>query len=284
VFDRLYTNMVRAGEAGGVQDEILNRLASFLEKSEAIKSRVKGALAYPIAIILVAIGVLVLLFALVIPRFREIFLQQFRSADQMPGITQFVMNVGEHCKTWWFAWLGGALLGLTIHLLLVQRIDGYRKRRDALWLRVPLFGNLIRKTLVARFARTFGTLIQSGVPHLDALEIVRGAVQNRTLSDAVGRIHGSIREGAGIAVPMGESGIFDDVVVNMVDVGEQTGELDRMLAKIADRYEVDVDRTVETTFKVIEPILLVLMAGVVGVIALALFLPLLKLMNKIGGG
>ena len=147
-------------------------------------------------------------------------------------------------------------------------------------LHVPLFGGLVHKSLVARFARTFGTLIQSGVPHLDALDILNASTNNMHMKAAVGDVQVSIREGAGFAVPMGESGMFDDIVINMVDVGEQTGELDNMLTKIADRYETEVDQTVETTFKLIEPILLVLMAVIVGFIVFALFMPLLTMMQQ----
>jgi len=145
---------------------------------------------------------------------------------------------------------------------------------------VPLFGKLVHKSLVGRFARTFGTLIQSGVPHLEALDILSASTSNVHMRSAVGMVQASIREGAGFAVPMGESHMFDDIVVNMVDVGEQTGELDRMLAKVADRYEAEVDRTVDTTFKLIEPILLVIMAVAVGFIVFALFMPLITMMQQ----
>ena len=146
--------------------------------------------------------------------------------------------------------------------------------------KMPLFGGLVHKSLVARFARTFGTLIQSGVPHLDALDILNASTNNVHMKSAVSDVQASIREGAGFAVPMGESGMFDDIVINMVDVGEQTGELDGMLTKIADRYETEVDQTVETTFKLIEPILLVAMAVIVGFIVFALFMPLLTMMQQ----
>ncbi len=281
VFDRLYTNMIRAGEAGGIQDQILLRLASFLESAQALKSRVVGALAYPVAILCVAAGVLVLVFLFVIPRFKDIFVQQFGSIEELPAITQFVINLGEHIGSWWWAYAAGIGLLIALHRLLLVRAPRYRLGRDRLLLRIPLFGTLVRKALVARFAATFGTLIQSGVPHLEALDIVRGSVGNVALGGAVTRIRSSISEGAGIAVPMGESGIFDDVVVNMVDVGEQTGELDNMLQKIARRYETEVGRTVDTVFKIIDPILLVFMAVVVGLIVFALFAPLLKLMQSI---
>lgn len=280
-FDRLYTNMVLAGERGGVQEEILNRLASFMEKSEAIKGRVKGALAYPISVLVVAALVLTLVFIFVIPKFKEIFRQQFKSDDQLPAVTRFVINLGEHIAAWWWAYAIGIAGVIVLHGVLVRGVAGYRRLVDKSKLKMPVLGNLVGKSLVARFTRTFGTLIQSGVPHLEALEIVEGALPNVHMASAVRSIHSSIREGAGIAVPMGQSGMFDDIVVNMVDVGEQTGELDRMLAKVSDRYEIEVDRAVTMTFKVIEPVLLVVLALIVGVIVLALLLPLVKLMESI---
>jgi type IV pilus assembly protein PilC len=278
VFDALYTNMVRAGEAGGVQEEILNRLSGFLTTSESIKARVKGALAYPVAILTVAILVLLLVFAFVIPKFKSVF--ESTGKGSMHWTTQLVIDIGEHLKVWWWSYLLGILLLLALHRLLMAKVPGYRSFMHKRALQVPLFGKLVHKSLVARFARTFGTLIQSGVPHLDALDILSASTANVHMKGAVVMVQGSIREGAGFAVPMGESGMFDDIVVNMVDVGEQTGELDRMLAKIADRYETEVDRSIETTFKLIEPILLVVLAVVVGFIVFALFMPLLTMMQQ----
>ncbi|MCU0866478.1 MAG: type II secretion system F family protein, partial [Planctomycetes bacterium] len=214
VFDPLYTNMVRAGEAGGVQEEILNRLSGFLTQSESIKSRVKGALAYPVAILVVAILVLLLVFAFVIPKFKQVF--ESTGKGTMHWTTQVVIDLGEHLKVWWWAYLVGALLVLLLHRLLLAKVAGYRSVMHRLALRMPLFGKLVHKSLVARFARTFGTLIQSGVPHLDALDILQASTNNVHMRSAVGMVQGSIREGAGFAVPMGESGMFDDIVVNMV--------------------------------------------------------------------
>lgn len=283
VFDALYTNMVRAGEAGGVQEEILLRLSGFLEKSEVIKSRIKGALAYPAAIVGVATLVLTLVFVFVIPKFKEIFTGMLGASgmDKLHWTTKAVIAFGEHMQHAWF-WYLGVLLGLyALHRVLLAKALPYKKVVHLVALRMPVFGRLVNKGLVARFARTFGTLIQSGVPHLEALDIIEASVANVHMQHAVHEVHVSIREGAGIATPMGESGIFDDIVVNMVDVGEQTGELDRMLVKIADRYEIEVDRTVDTTFRMIEPILLVVMAVVVGFIVFALFTPLLTLMQNL---
>ncbi|MBL8752167.1 MAG: type II secretion system F family protein [Planctomycetes bacterium] len=280
VFDPLYTNMVRAGEAGGVQEEILNRLASFLTTSEAIKARVKGALAYPAVITAVAVAVLLLVFTFVIPKFRQVF--ESIGKDKMHWTTQLVIDIGEHLKVWWWTYLLAALVVVVLHKVLMVKVAGYRALVHRVALRMPLFGRLTHKSLVARFARTFGTLIQSGVPHLDALDILQASTANVHMRAAVGDVQSSIKEGAGFAVPMGESGMFDDIVVNMVDVGEQTGELDRMLTKIADRYEIEVDRTIETTFKMIEPILLVFLAVAVGFIVFALFMPLLQMMQTMG--
>lgn len=278
VFDPLYTNMVRAGEAGGVQEEILNRLSSFLVQSESIKSRVKGALAYPVAILVVAVLVLLLVFAFVIPKFRQVFATL--GEGNLHWTTEWVMGIGDHLKFWWWIYVVAALGLLALHRLLMAKIMGYRSVMHRAALHMPLFGGLVHKSLVARFARTFGTLIQSGVPHLDALDILDASTHNVHMKSAVGDVQSSIREGAGFAVPMGESGMFDDIVINMVDVGEQTGELDGMLTKIADRYETEVDQTVETTFKLIEPIMLVIMAVIVGFIVFALFMPLLTMMQQ----
>ena len=278
VFDPLYTNMVRAGEAGGVQEEILNRLSSFLVQSESIKSRVKGALAYPVAILVVAILVLLLVFAFVIPKFRQVFATL--GEGNLHWTTEWVMGIGDHMKFWWWIYLLGVVLLMIVHRLLMGKVAGYRSVMHRAALHMPLFGGLVHKSLVARFARTFGTLIQSGVPHLDALDILNASTNNVHMKSAVGDVQSSIREGAGFAVPMGESGMFDDIVINMVDVGEQTGELDGMLTKIADRYETEVDQTIETTFKLIEPILLVVMAVAVGFIVFALFMPLLTMMQQ----
>ncbi len=278
VFDALYTNMIRAGEAGGAQEEILNRLSSFLEQSETIKSRVKGAMAYPIAILSVASLVLLLVFAFVIPKFIPVF-ESMGGKDSMHWTTRLLIDMADHLKVWWWSYLLAVALLIGLHRLLLAKVDGYRSFIHRFSLKVPVFGTLVHKSLVARFARTFGTLIQSGVPHLEALDILRDSTRNVHMKAAVADVQGSIREGAGFAVPMGESGMFDDIVVNMVDVGEQTGELDRMLNKVADRYETEVDRTIETAFKVIEPILLVVMAVVVGFIVFALFMPLLTMMQ-----
>ncbi|MEO0480226.1 MAG: type II secretion system F family protein [Planctomycetota bacterium] len=281
VYDELYASMIRAGEASGAQEEILNRLAGFMEKAEEVKARVKGALAYPVAVMVVAALVLSLVFIFVVPSFRDIFVQQFGTIDAMPPSTRLIINAGEHLKVYWWLYLG-AILGLIIlHRVLNERVFGYRRFCDGVVLKLPIFGKLIHKSLVARFSRTFGTLVQSGVPHLAALDIIGTSISNVRMSEAVDRIHSSIREGAGIAAPMAESEMFDDLVVNMVEVGEQTGELDRMLHKVSDRYEVEVDRRIDITIQSIEIVLIVVLAVVVGFIVFALLAPLLTLMDRL---
>jgi len=279
VFDRLYVNMVRAGEAGGMLGTILERLAEFSRKSENIKSQVKSALSYPVFVLLAAGSVLGFVMVIVVPKFETIF-QSFNR--ELPAPTQFLMGVSRSLAGYWYLWLAVPVL-LVMAFRAALRNDGFAWKMDALKLRLPVAGDLIRKTIVARFARTLGTLLQSGVPILEALTIVKAAIPNRVLEDAVGSVHDSIREGETIAQPLGESGVFDDMVVNMIDVGEETGQLDAMLLRIADTFENEVDTAVSTLFKVIEPALLLIMAVLVGFIVVSLFLPIIGIMDSLQG-
>ncbi|MDA1263524.1 MAG: type II secretion system F family protein [Planctomycetota bacterium] len=279
VFDDLYASMVRAGEAGGVLDRILNRLATFREKAAEIKSKVIGAMIYPIIVVLVAVGVVSGVVVFVIPKFQEIF-DSFNI--ELPQITKVLLDGSDFAITYWYLVFGLPVLLVVLHMILMVRAQPYRKATHAFLLKVPVLGGVLRRSMVAHFARTFGTLIQSGVPHLDALEIVRDATANEVLIEGVEQIRRTVREGEGIARPMGESGIFDDLVTNMVDVGEETGELDNMLLKVADAYEKSVDRKIDALFKLLEPLIIVFMAGFVGFIVVALFLPLMEIMNSIG--
>ncbi|HHI68998.1 MAG TPA: type II secretion system F family protein, partial [Planctomycetes bacterium] len=281
VFDLLYTNMVRAGEIGGVQDVILLRLAEFMARIQDIRSRVKGALFYPVVVMVLAFAVITVLLIFVIPTFAKIFA---RERMELPWITQAMMSASDEVKKW--GWLVILAVGAVylIHRILLARSEGYRLRRDRFLLKLPLLGDLQRKSLLARFARTFGTLIQSGVPHLEALEIVKGSLGNKEIQRAVEAIRASIREGEGLARPMQGSPVFDEIVVNMVDVGEETGELDRMLLKIADRYEKEVDQKIYVVFKVIEPVTIVFLAVIVGLIMLSLLLPMVQLVQRLGKG
>ena len=278
-FDSLYSSMVRAGEIGGVLDRILTRLATFREKAAAIRSKVVGAMIYPIVLSAVATSVVSFVIVWVIPKFEEIF-ESF--SITLPTVTQILLDVSTFAVTYWYLVFGLPIVLLILHLSLMRRRRGYRYRIHAIVLKLPAVGPVVRKSITATFARTFGTLIQAGVPHLDALAIVRDATANEVLLDGVEAIRRTVREGEGIARPMGETGIFDDMVVNMVDVGEQTGELDNMLLKVADAYENAVDRQIDSMFKLLEPALLIVMAGFVGFIVVALFMPLMEIMSSMG--
>ena len=278
-FDPLYASMVRAGEAGGVLDRILNRLAAFREKAAEMRAKVVGAMIYPLVVVTVAAIVVGAVILFVIPRFEEIF----RTFDiELPEVTRILLDSSSFAARRWYVVFGIPAGLAMIHTLLLRRSQPYRYRVHALLLRLPAIGSLINRAMVAGFSRTFGTLIQAGVPHLEALAIVRDATANEVLIEGVESIRRTVREGEGIARPMGETGIFDDLVTNMVDVGEETGELDNMLLKVADAYEKAVDRRIEAMFKLLEPALLILMAIFVGFIVIALFLPLMEIMNSIG--
>lgn len=279
VFDELYTSMVRAGEAGGVLDTILNRLANFREKAAEIRATVKGAMIYPTVILVVAIAVMSAVIVFVIPRFQEIF-DSFNV--DLPRVTQVLLDISDFAVGYWYLVFGLPVLMFIGHFVLMGRPGGYRYFVHKTSLKLPVAGAVIRNSLVAGFSRTFGTLIQAGVPHLDALEIVRDSTGNDVLREGIEDVRRTVREGEGLARPMGATGLFDDLVVNMVDVGEETGELDRMLVKVADAYEKEVDRKIEAMFKLLEPMMLILIAAIVGFIVVALFMPLLGIMSQLG--
>ena len=279
VFDKLYSSMVRAGEAGGVLDRVLIRQAAFLENAAAVRAKVAGATIYPAVIVFVAVCVVSAVIVWVIPKFEEIF-QSFNI--KLPGITQLLLDTSAFTVSYWYVVFGVPIALIVLHAFLMRTRRGYRYAVHSLLLRLPLIGSVISRSLIAAVARTFGTLIQAGVPHLDALSIVRDATANEVLAEGVEDIRRTVREGEGIARPMGETGLFDDLVTNMVEVGEATGELDRMLLRVADAYEAQVDRRINAMFKLIEPALLIVVAGFVGVIVVALFLPLREIMSQVG--
>lgn len=278
-FDPLYASMVRAGEAGGILDRVLERLATFREKAATIRAKIKQAMLYPSALILFAIAAVVVVVIFVIPRFREIF--DSYGVD-LPRPTQILLALSDAGSKYWFLVIGIPPLILLGHSVAVRRSRGYRRWWHGVQLKIPLIGGILKRTITASFARTFGTLVQAGVPHLDALGICRDTSPNEVLTDAVEDIRRTVREGEGIARPMGETGLFDDIVTNMVDVGEETGELDTMLLRIADAYEVQVDRRLDTFFRVLEPIILIFMAVVIGALLFAMILPMTEMMKTIG--
>ncbi len=278
IFNALYVNMIKAGEAGGVLDTILSRLADFREKSQMLRSKVIGALIYPTAVVTIAGGILVVIMIVVIPKFEKMFADM--NLGSMPAPTLVLLGMANMMKNYWFL-LPGVPIGLFVIYKLLSMNPAGRYMIDTIKLNVPVFGQIISKGSISRFCRTLGTLIQSGVPILEALNIIKGATGNAVLTKAIVDVHNSIREGDTIAEPLRHQRIFDDIVVNMVDVGEETGELDTMLIKIADNYDNDVDALVGGMMSLLEPFLIVGMGLTVGFIVVALFLPLIKLIEGI---
>ena len=285
-FDGLYVNMVRAGEAGGVLDVILSRLASFKEKSEKLRRRVKGAAMYPIAVLVVILAILLFIMTSVVPKFKEVFAGLPGGEKGLPGITQFMMDLSNWLVSYWWAFVLLMFFLFSGVPRLIGLTPGGRYFKDKIKLQAPIAGPLYRKILVARFTRTFGTLISSGVPILEALDIVKGAAGNAVRERIIGDVHDAIREGESIAEPLGNQSvaIFDDLVINMIDVGEKTGELDKMLIKVADNFDEEVDVAVGSLTSLLEPLLIVVMGGAVFCIVLALFLPLLRIIDTLTGG
>ena len=277
-FDKLYVNMVKAGEAGGVLDVILQRLAGFMERMEALKRKIIGASIYPAVVITIAVAVVLAIMTFIVPKFQEVFKQV---KVPMPGLTLMLMGISDVIKNYWW----GIVAAPFVFLFVVKawgRTKGGRLTIDRIKLNAPLVGPIIKKSVISRFCRTLGTLLQSGVPILEALAIVKNATGNEVVSNAIGTVHDSIREGESIAEPLAACGVFDDIVINMIDVGEETGELDKMLLKIADNYDAEVDAAVSALMSVMEPILIVGLGFTVGFIVVALFLPLISLLEGIG--
>lgn len=278
IFNILYVSMVKAGEAGGVLDVILVRLASFQEKSLRLIKKVQGAMYYPVVVIIIAAVILALIMIYVVPQFKTMFEDQ---GGQLPAMTQLLMDMSNTIASYWYL-----LPTIPIFFMLVMKLIGKTEKGsygiDSFKLRIPIFGKVMKKTIVARFCRTLGTLISSGVPILEALAIVKDAIGNKVISRSVEEVHGSIREGETIAEPLKQSGVFDDIIINMISVGEETGELDKMLNKIADNYDTEVDIAVESLSRVLEPLIIVLLGGVVAFIVISLFLPLINIIQTMG--
>ncbi len=274
-FDRLYVNMVKAGEAGGALEVILKRLADFKEKSQTLKRRIIGAMVYPCVVILVAVLILCFIMIYIIPKFKKIF------ADfgmKLPWLTEELIAVSDWVATYWYVLpLFPLCWWLLLKLIRLNKSGAYAL--DRLWLWSPVAGQIIEKTIVARTMRTLGTLVASGVPILEALSITRETCNNAVFERMYTRVYESIREGDTIAQPLKESRLVDDMVVNMIDVGEETGDLDTMLYKIADVYDEEVNVLVEGLLKLLEPLMTVVLGGIVGLIVTALFLPLIKLLE-----
>jgi type IV pilus assembly protein PilC len=281
VFNRLYVNMVKAGELGGVLEVVLKRLSEFMEKAQKIKGKVIAAMFYPAAVITVAVAIMGVLMVFVVPKFEEIF-KGMLNGEELPGFTRFVLNISHTVKDHFIATIIGVIV-FFIGLNLFTRTKFGRRLFDRFKLIMPVIGPVISKVAISRFTRTLGTLVSSGVPILQALTIVKETSGNVVVGDAVAAVHESVKEGETITAPLEAANVFPPMVISMVDVGEQTGALPEMLMKIADNYDEEVDNAVAAMTSLLEPIMIVFLAVIVGSIVIALFLPLIVLMDKMGG-
>lgn len=279
VFNRLYISMVKAGEAGGVLDTVLTRLARFQEKSRQVQGKVMAALAYPVIVLAVAVAILAGLLLLVVPRFKQIFADLLKGAP-LPPLTEAVLGLSTTVQQHWVTVCGGVALVLVGLRMIRASAAGARVLDNAL-VRLPLFGDLVLKAIIARFARTLGTLLSSGVPILPALVITRDTCGNARVTDALARVHDRVKAGAPMARPLDETGVFPPMVASMIEVGEHSGQLPEMLNQMADIYEDEVDNAVAGLSSLIEPILILFLALVVGTIVIALFLPIIRIVQML---
>jgi type IV pilus assembly protein PilC len=280
VFNKLFVNMVKAGELGGVLEVVLKRLAEFSEKAQKIKGKVKAALFYPIAVLIVAVGIMILLMCFVVPRFQDVFAGM---GFKLPWFTTFVLGISEMIKDHILKTTGVVVVCVIIFLLIIRKTKSGRLVWDKFKLKMPVLGPVISKVAISRFTRTLGTLVSSGVPILQALTIVKETSGNVVISNAIGKVHESVKEGETITAPLEGSGVFPPMVVSMVDVGEQTGAMPEMLLKIADNYDEEVDNAVAAMTSLLEPIMIVFLAVIVGSIVIAMFLPLIQMITNLSG-
>ena len=281
IFDNLYINMVKAGEAGGVLEVVLARLAEFAEKSDKIKNKVKGAMIYPTVVLFAAVGITGFLLTYVIPKFQQVFTDLLGDA-QMPALTQFVINLSEWVKEYWYIVVAGAA-ALWVLKKVIGMTPAGAYMYDVISIKTPVTGTLIKRTAISRVTRTLGTLLASGVPILQALVIVRDTTGNRVVSRALQNVHDSVKEGESMSEPLAQSGVFPPMVVSMVEVGEETGALSDMLTRIANTYDDEVDNAVAGLTAAIEPALIIVLAVIVGTIIVAMFMPMIKIISSVGG-
>lgn len=279
IFSPLYINMVKAGEAGGILDVVLERLASYMEKAQKIKNKIKSAMTYPIVVLLASSAIMIFLMVSIIPRFEQIFADMLEGRA-LPPLTLFIMGISDHIKE---GWPIGIITILCVAGLItaLKRIPKGRRFLDATKLATPLFGTLSRMASLARFARTLGTLLDSGVPILQALTIVKETLNNEIISKAIQDIHNNIKEGENMAAPIETNRIFPPIFGGMVEVGEETGQLPAMLLKTADMYEDEVDSTIASLSSIIEPLLIIILAVIVGTIVIAMFLPMVSIIGNL---
>jgi type IV pilus assembly protein PilC len=278
-FDKLYVNMINAGEVGGVLDLILSRLADFMEKASKLKKKVIGAMIYPAVVISIAVGIVSMIMIFVIPKFEQIF-KDFHT--DLPAITQVLLSVSRwFANQYGWAYVLFAPIAFALLVKLIRISEGGKYFVDLVKLKIPILGGILSKTAIARFTRTLGTLISAGVPILDALNITKETCGNEVYSRALIKVHDAIREGESMADPLRATKVCDAIVVNMVDVGEETGDLDKMLIKVADNYDSDVDVLVGSLISILEPVMVVILGVMVGFIVVALFAPMISLIQTV---
>ena len=277
-FSQLYVNMVRAGEASGAMEQVLNRLAEFMEKAQRLIGKVKGAMMYPAAVLGIATIITWGLMVFIIPKFKKIF-DDLLNGEPLPGLTEFVIGVSNFITEQLFLTIGGGIVGIVLFILFKKSPQG-SFIIDTILLKAPPFGTLFTKVAVARFCQTLSTLLASGVSILNALEIVRDTSTNQVLANAVQSVHDAVKEGETMTIPLQNANIFPDMVISMIEVGEETGALPEMLTRVADVYEEEVDVAVDALTSLIEPIMIVGLAVIVGTIVIAMFLPMISLINN----
>lgn len=277
IFNKLYVNMVKAGELGGVLELVLIRLAEFQEKAQKIKNKVVSAMFYPAIVLVIAIAIMGFLLVFIVPKFQQIF-DDMLSGKPLPALTQFVIGASNLVKSNILLLIAGAVVLFICYNVFSKTVKG-AAIIDAIKLKAPLFGDLTRKSAISRFARTLGTLVTSGVPILQALNITRETAGNAVLADAIAKVHDSVKEGESIVHPLEASGVFPPMVISMIDVGEETGQLPEMLLKVAEVYDDEVDNAVAGLTSLLEPIMIVFLAVIVGTIVIALFLPLVSIIS-----
>ena len=282
IFDNLYINMVKAGEAGGVLEVVLARLAEFAEKADKIKNKVKGAMIYPIVVLFAAVGITAFLLVKVIPKFQEVF-KDMMNGQPLPPVTEFVINASQYVQNNGLMIL---IVGVAIYALIkvMARTEKGAYFLDVVKLKMPVMGTLVQRTAISRLTRTLGTLLSSGVPILQSLVIVRDTSGNRVIAKAIQNVHDAVKEGEGVTQPLSQCWVFPPMVVSMVEVGEETGALAEMLTRVADTYDDEVDNAVAGMTAAIEPALIIFLAVIVGTIVVAMFLPMIKIISSVSGG
>lgn len=279
-FSKIYVNTIKAGEIGGMLDQILLRLANFLEKIDRLKKKIISALTYPVSVIVIASGIIAGILMFIIPNFVKMF-EDMEIDGGLPMITQIVVNISNFMVKYWYI-LFGVPFGLLILRQLLAKIRMIKYLMDKLTFKIPIFGKIINKSTVSSFCRTLATLSSAGVPILEALTNTKDANKNEVLIRAIDDIYESVRGGGTIGDPLRKAKVTDEIVINMIEVGEETGELDKMLVKVADNLDAEVDATVEAMTSLIEPLLIVFLGGAIGFIVIAMFMPMIKLMQGLG--